>query len=295
MAASSGLSARHQRNVILPATTAVSCGTPYPSPVPSHTLWSGPIQVLHSPPRDAITNMAIDEAMLAVAAQSGCTLLRVYSWDRPAVSFGRNQRCEGVYSAAQSESAGIPVVRRLTGGRALLHGREVTYSVAAPNSAAPTLRGGYDAINQLLLQALNSLGVPASLAAPKGRELPPGLAPCFEVPSAGELVVGSEKLVGSAQHRDATAFLQHGSILLDDDQLLLRDLALVPLPAAPPAATLRRWRPDADVDLVAQALIEALRCIATGDIVVCDDIVLPRAQVESAATRYRDPRWTWRR
>jgi lipoate-protein ligase A len=171
----------------------------------------------------------------------------------------------------------------------------VTYSVAAPNTAAPTLRGGYDAINQLLLQALGSLGVPASLASPEGRALPPGLAPCFEAPSAGELVVGGEKLVGSAQHRDATAFLQHGSILLDDDQHLLRDLAIVPLPAAPPAATLHRWRPDADVEMVAQALLAALHGSATGEIVVCDDTVLPRAPVAAAATRYRDPRWTWRR
>ena len=262
--------------------------------MPLHALWSGVVRLLRSPALDAATNMALDEAMIATAAESGNTLIRLYSWNRPSVSFGRNQRCEGIYSAARCDATGIPAVRRLTGGRALLHGRELTYAVAAPIAAAPTLRGGYDAINALLLEALQSLGIPAERATPGPRTPTPGLAPCFERPSAGELVVGTQKLAGSAQHRDGSAFMQHGSILLDDDQSLLQSIALQPLPAMPPPATLRHFGVT-DVDVVMHSVVEALRRVATGDIVESDQSSIPARHVALALRRYRDPLWTWRR
>ncbi|MDZ7630872.1 MAG: hypothetical protein U5K74_05815 [Gemmatimonadaceae bacterium] len=264
--------------------------------MPRPTLWSGQIRLMHSPPRDAVSNMALDEAMLITAAEQETTLVRLYSWDRPSVSFGRNQRCAGIYGPERCEALSVPAVRRLTGGRALLHGRELTYAVAAPNAVAPTLRGGYEAINEILLDALQSLGVPAALSAPAARTPSPDLAPCFESPSAGELVVGRRKLVGSAQHRDATAFIQHGSILLDDDQGVLQALSLAPLPTVPPPATLREYLGSGlDSGTVATAISESLRRAATGDIVSQSDTMLPRHHVEAAASRYRDPRWTWRR
>lgn len=257
-------------------------------------LWQRSVRLMVSPAREAAQNMALDEAMLATAAESGETLLRLYSWDRPSVSFGRNQRCDGVYSAERCETLGIPPVRRLTGGRALLHGRELTYCVAASHAAAPTLRGGYEAINALLIAALGALGIPAERAAPVGRTSSPGLAPCFETPSAGELVAQGRKLVGSAQHRDAAAFLQHGSILLDDDQPLLQSLALQPLPPVPEPATLRGFGVT-DARVVIDSITEALRRTATGDIVVSEDSAIPERHVVAALTRYRDPLWTWRR
>ncbi len=265
-----------------------------PDAVHSHPLWRGTVRLMHSPPRDAATNMALDHAMLAAAAESGETLLRLYSWEQPSVSFGRNQRCDGVYDSARCAAAGIPAVRRPTGGRALLHAREVTYAVAAPNAVAPTLRGGYEAINDLLLDALTALGVPATRATPAGRTVSPGLAPCFETPSAGELVVGTRKLVGSAQHREAGAFLQHGSILLDDDQAVLQSMALVPLPPVPPPATLRAFD-VVEADAVTASIVRALRHAASGDIVVSDDSWLQDGHFHRALSHYRDPLWTWRR
>ena len=260
-----------------------------------HPLWSGAVRLMRSEARDAGANMALDEAMLLTAADDGETLVRLYQWAHPSVSFGRNQRTAGVYDVKHCEAGGVPAVRRLTGGRALLHAREVTYAVAAPDSAATTLRGGYEAINDVLLSALHSLGIPATRAAPASRTPSPGLAPCFETPSVGELVVHGRKLVGSAQHRGARAFLQHGSILLDDDQGILNDLALVPLPFVPPPATLKRLRPDITPTTLMDAIADAVRAAAGGDIVVAEDTDIPRHHVEAAATRYRDPRWTWRR
>ncbi|MBC7841414.1 MAG: lipoate--protein ligase family protein, partial [Gemmatimonadaceae bacterium] len=101
------------------------------SPSNSHPLWSGTVRLSRGGVHDAATNMALDEAMLLTAADTGDTLVRLYQWERPSVSFGRNQRCEGVYSLERCEALDVPAVRRLTGGRALVHAREVTYAVAA--------------------------------------------------------------------------------------------------------------------------------------------------------------------
>ncbi|MBC7842971.1 MAG: hypothetical protein H7099_11690 [Gemmatimonadaceae bacterium] len=239
--------------------------------------------------------MALDEAMLLAAADTGETIVRLYQWERPSVSFGRNQRCEGVYSLERCEALDVPAVRRLTGGRALVHAREVTYAVAAPAAVAPTLRGGYEAINDVLLDALRALGVAAERAMPTDRMATPGRAPCFEAPAAGELVVEGRKIVGSAQHRGTRAFLQHGSILLADDQQMLNALALVPLPEMATPATLWSVRPDVSANQLIDALTGAVRAAAGGDIVVTTDTHLVRHPVEALATRYRDPLWTWRR
>jgi lipoate-protein ligase A len=260
-----------------------------------HRLWGGTVLFLRSPARDAGANMAFDEAMMATATDRDATVVRVYSWAEPSVSFGRNQRCEGIYSAERCAALGVPAVRRPTGGRALLHAREVTYAVAAPIAFAPTLRGGYEAINDVLLAALQGMGVNVGRATPGERTPSPELAPCFESPSAGELVVGVQKLVGSAQHRGADAFLQHGSILLDDDQGLLRELALVPLPPVPAPATLHGMLGAVEEDAVVDAIAAALRGVVTGTLVESSDSEIASHHVAAAASRYRDSRWTWRR
>jgi lipoyl(octanoyl) transferase len=268
-------------------------------------LWSGTVILLRSTAQDAVTNMALDEAMLHWAAASNATVVRTYLWSEPSVSFGANQRCAHVYSAERCAALGVPAVRRLTGGRALLHAREVTYAVAAPVSKAPTLRGGYAEINAVLGVALGSLGVLVEGAPSGGVRLgSPGLAPCFEMPAAGELTVQGRKLVGSAQHRDARALLQHGSILLDNDQPRLRDLALQPLPHTPEPATLRALLgPSITTSMVQDALIAAVRAAvrdatrgaATGTLAEYSDSVVPTPYLDTATRRYRDPHWTWRR
>lgn len=240
--------------------------------------------------------MAWDEAMRRHAATTGAVLVRAYTWDAPSLSLGRNQRTAGIYDAARCAALGVPVVRRPTGGRALLHAREVTYCVAAPHDAAPTLRGGYDAINAWLLDALHRLGVAATRAGPSEAEPAPGLAPCFEHPSAGELVVAGRKLVGSAQHRDGDAFLQHGSILLDDDQALLARLACVPLPPVPPPATLRALLgPTLDEATVMDALEAALRARAPHVDGSMRDAAVVGASADRITVFSSDPAWTWRR
>jgi lipoate-protein ligase A len=182
--------------------------------------------------------MAMDEALAAFARDNEMCTLRVYGWRRPTLSFGRNQRAAGQYDREAARELGVDLVRRPTGGRAVLHHREITYCVTAPEHALGTLNESYGAINMLLLAALRGLGVDARLASPAGRPPRPDPAACFEQPVAGEIVADGRKLVGSAQWRGEGALLQHGSILVHDDQPLAARLrtSAVGQPAA--AATL---------------------------------------------------------
>jgi len=199
---------------------------------------------LRSDADDGLTNMAIDAALLELAGAEDRAVWRCYAWETPTVSFGRNERTTGRFSPARLHEASLRAVRRPTGGRALLHAREVTYSVAMPLDEQHSWRVAYTAINDVLLHALQSLGVPAQLVADTEA---PALAPdgpvCFDRPAAGEIMVGGRKLVGSAVWRQGGAYLQHGSILLADDQALLAHAADVPLPLPPPAASLGECAP----------------------------------------------------
>ncbi len=262
-----------------------------------------PFRLLLTPPLPGPDNMAIDDALLARARATGESVLRVYAWARPTLSFGRNQSARALYDPRRLDERGVDVVRRPTGGRAVLHHREVTYSVTAPVGDG-SLRASYARINRLLLDGLRRLGVDARLAAPAGRAPLPDGAPCFETPTEGELVAATgagtgdrlAKLVGSAQWRDEGALLQHGSILVDDDQTSVAALATRPLPAVPPPATLRQALGRApSLDEVADALFDAARALEDPDAaVLCVDAPL-RAAAEQARARYADPAWTWRR
>lgn len=154
--------------------------------------------------------MRIDEALLDDVVRSGSAFLRLYCWDPPTLSIGRNQ---------QNVFTSMPVVRRPTGGQAVWHEHEVTYAVAAPITLFGSLRNAYCQIHTRIAAALRSLGVPATIApAPSlrsGQAVRPLGRPavCFAVPVGGEILVRGRKLVGSAQVRRGEAFLQHGSIL----------------------------------------------------------------------------------
>src|SRR5205814_4802840 len=127
---------------------------------------------------------------------------------------------------------------------------------------AGDLRASYERINRLLLAGLNALGVGAQIAVADRRAAAPGMAPCFDEPSAGELTMDGRKLAGSAQWRSDGALLQHGSILVEDDQSLLSTLALGGAPLPPAPATLAEALGHApSIDDVALALGEAIEVV----------------------------------
>src|SRR5687768_6957677 len=115
--------------------------------------------LLLTPPLSGAENMALDEALLLRASETGTAVFRVYSWATPTLSFGRNQAARQSYDASRAMARGVDVVRRPTGGRSLLHHCEVTYSVTAPVSLAGSFRESYARINRLLVGGLQRLGV----------------------------------------------------------------------------------------------------------------------------------------
>jgi lipoate-protein ligase A len=247
-------------------------------------------------PRSGAENMARDEALMDRARESGETVFTVYGWEAPTLSLGRNQTARGKYDLAAIGSRGMQVVRRPTGGRALLHHREVTYSVTAPTPANEPLTESYERINALLLAGLSGLGVNASEAQPTSRAMPPGDIPCFAEPAKGELSWNGDKLVGSAQVRENGVFLQHGSILIEDDQAIISAVSLSPpsIESAPAATLTRALGRIPSVDEVASALFDAVRSEEDAGATTLEesDLLAPTARF---IEKYRSEWWTWRR
>ncbi|MDQ6748347.1 MAG: lipoate--protein ligase family protein [Candidatus Dormibacteraeota bacterium] len=167
-------------------------------------------------------NMARDRELLdqLVAGRRPATL-RFYGWSPACISLGLGQRPEEVLDLDAVRDAGLDVVRRPTGGQALLHDDELTYSVVASQQdpvVGGTLMQSYHAISEALLAGLAGLGI-AGVGAPCEPRPASGLTPvCFASASAEEVLVDGRKLLASAQWRSRGAFLQHGSLLLTDRQ-----------------------------------------------------------------------------
>ena len=252
-------------------------------------------KTLVTPPKTGVENMALDEALMERAADSGDWICRIYAWSEPTVSFGRNQAAARHYDRDRIATEGLAVVRRPTGGRAILHHREITYSVAAPVADAGGLQESYLLINRLVVAGLERLGVAVAVAASRPQPMQPGPIPCFDHPSAGELTAEGRKLVGSAQWRSERALLQHGSILVDDDQSRLAALLRDDIVEPPPAATLREilGHPPS-LETVADAIFSAVEA-EDGSVT---PLVIDRQLTDTAirlSSRYADPTWTWRR
>jgi lipoate-protein ligase A len=160
-------------------------------------------------------NMGVDEALLATAVQTGTASLRFYSWDGPWLSLGYAQTVD---PRQRLQEAGVGFVRRVTGGRAVLHGADLTYSIAAPDGLLPEgVRESYGAVAGALLEALADLGADVRRSASDSRAAGPGVFDCFAQPAADEICVDGRKLSGSAQRRVGGGFLQHGSIRMRPD------------------------------------------------------------------------------
>ena len=260
----------------------------------SYTRW----RLLLAAPRSGAENMARDTALQARAARTGETVFSIYSWARPTLSFGRHQPAAGLYDIEKIRSANVDVVRRPTGGRAILHDHEMTYSVTAPATDAEPLRATYDRINRILLDGLARLGVNAEAASVSERAPAPSTRPCFEAPGQGELVARGNKLVGSAQWRDDGALLQHGSILVDDDQSSLPSFAAaadgpnVPVPRPATLRTLLGRAPAAAE--VASAMFDAVRSLEDAEATeMAEDEI--RGETVTRIPHFLDEGWTWRR
>lgn len=262
-------------------------------------------------------NMGIDEALLATAI-AGTPTLRLYSWDGPWLSLGYAQPCSDALERRCRE-AGVGLVRRATGGRAVLHGGDLSYSIAAPEGVLPPgLQGAYGKVSDVLLRAIQALGVAADRAAGEipperpdspdspdrpdpcggpgaaspagdGRSRPPQLHEpdashgfdCFQAAAADEICLAGSKLAGSAQRRAGKAVLQHGSIRLrPDPPAASRAAGLV----GTGATSLREEGHEIAEAALRQALVDAFRSVFAVSVV--PDFVSP-AEESIALARVR--------
>ena len=185
------------------------------------TIW----RFLNTHSGNAFFNMAVDEAVLnSISRKESPPTFRVYGWNPPAISFGYAQRISREINIEKCAESGIDIVRRPTGGRAVLHWNEPTYSVLCP--AEDSLLGGpiseaYRKISISLVSALRGLGTDARFEAgkkpvpsPRGRDLS---LPCFSSTAQFEITIEGRKIVGSAQRRFNGMLLQHGSLLIGSE------------------------------------------------------------------------------
>jgi len=237
-------------------------------------------------------NMAMDDALLEEAGASGRAFLRLYRWSPPCLSFGRHEPAASRYDRAAIARLGLDVVRRPTGGRAVWHEHEVTYAVAAPASAfgGVGLRSSCRAIHERLAAALRALGAKAELASDRPAvRLSDRPTACFAAPVGGEILIGDRKVVGSAQVRRGTAFLQHGSILLDGSQDLVSEVSRTPGASAQATTLSAALGRPVGFHEVADAIARAW-----GDSLAPSSSV-PLAALGAGSSVFADPAWTWRR
>lgn len=175
------------------------------------------LRVIIDGPAPGARNMEADSALAAALDRGEIPpTLRLYSWNPPALSIGYHQST-GDFDVGTLRGAGIDIVRRPTGGRAILHWHELTYAIVLPLSAG-TPRTLYERVHGALLAGITSMGIGAELGGSdeglRGAYETPGGVACFSRSVRSEIQAGGKKLAGSAQRKTGAVILQHGSFLL---------------------------------------------------------------------------------
>lgn len=277
---------------------------------------TSPWRLLHDlEPRGGAWNMAADAALLEAVRDGAPPAVRLYRWDPPTLSFGRNQPAAGLYDENAARDRGIAFVRRPTGGQAVLHADELTYAVVAPVARIGRPREAYRRINHALVAGLRCLGVEAGVAGARegvragagtggGAHTDPHTGPgsinwavaCFRDPAEGEVVVAGRKLVGSAQRCEGRVVLQHGSILVSGSQAAAEEL----LRAAPPPAP--GWTTLADELVaspspagVAEAILAGFEEVLGTALARATLSVEETARARELRATFASREWTWRR
>jgi len=190
-------------------------------------------RLLRTQPAVGAWNMAVDEAILESTAQGSMPpTLRLYAWSPACISLGYAQSTEDV-DLDRLKQLGWEIVRRPTGGRAILHTDELTYSICGMNND-PHLVGSvlesYQRLSHGLLEALRLMGIKADIPKLSEKQDQQSIQNpvCFEVPSNYEITVGGKKLIGSAQARKKSGVLQHGSLPLSGDLTRINDVLHYP-------------------------------------------------------------------
>lgn len=205
--------------------------------------------------------MAWDIFLRDYTKRSRIPVLRFYTWPRPTLSLGHSQEADRVVNWPFCLENSIDVVRRPTGGRAILHHRELTYCLTGILGVPPfpsRLQEAYLKISNALVRGLRAIGIPAEVWSSGDAPAlsPRAPLPCFTEPGPGEIAVNRKKIVGSAMNIKEDVFLQHGSILMDADLHLQKNSQNFPF--NPRISTLRDHRPDITLSSLKTTLREGV-------------------------------------
>lgn len=210
-------------------------------------------------------NMDLDRSNLL----AGRALLRFYSWQPAGLSLGVSEQADEIVDFEACERQGVEVVKRLTGGAAVLHRDDFTYSIVLPRDIWPqrSLHALYDTISRALQDGLQSLGIEVQRAA-AGPWKMPDTHVCFQGPSKNEILVEGRKIVGSAQCHKRRAILQHGSLMIKNHTAELCSLLKINDPCAVDAIVAKTIALDEvavgaghDFDAIATAMQQSFRAI----------------------------------
>ena len=296
------------------------------APDPSSAAHARPVLAWWDPPADGATNMALDEALAAEAARLDRVLVRISTWSEPTLSLGAFQAI--AEARAHRGLAGVKIVRRPSGGGAILHGSDVTLAVAVPR-LHPS--GGtqqlYDAVHKALVAELAARGIAAGLSAggTRGEQTggdpvdsgagtpsaagPPAEGPllCFDRRAVGDVVLpvadgrlgGDSKILGSAQRRLRGAVLQHGSLLLGANRLVpeeSRHPGLADLQQSQGFGGDWAWGTPAGTGLVRGWLTRLAATLGAGlEMPEGRFVPSPEAGFEEGLTRFQQDSWNARR
>ncbi|HEY4551644.1 MAG TPA: lipoate--protein ligase family protein [Bacillaceae bacterium] len=188
--------------------------------------------LLHTGHHDAATNMALDEMLLTWHSQGEIPpTLRFYGWTKPTLSLGHFQRIHRTIDLDAVKRHGCELVRRLTGGSAVLHDDELTYSLVVSEEKpyiAASVREAYFTLSKGILEGFKELGIHADYSMPEGKAKGDSTAVCFERASIYEMLVDRKKISGHAQTRQKGVLLQHGSLPFTMNKQMLFDLFIFP-------------------------------------------------------------------
>ncbi len=243
------------------------------------------IRLLHDPPLPGPDNMARDEALMTrVGTGESVSTLRIYRWDPPTISLGYFQKYAD-YQNLAPPAGDLPVVRRLTGGGAILHDLELTYSLTLPLGHRLLSSGTvelYGLVHDAITAALASLGQESYRGGPTDHSSPTrGPFFCFARRHSLDVLIGQDKLAGSAQRRTRDALLQHGSIIVGNRF------------CQQPSATLQTCFENT-VKLLSEQLVERFASMADVAIQPGEWNLAELSAAESLVAKYAGNEWTRR-
>jgi lipoate-protein ligase A len=247
------------------------------------------------------SNMALDEALLEQVRAGDSPVLRLYMWDSPAITAGRFQSLKRTIDISEADSMNVPIVRRITGGRGILHGDDLTIAIVCSvehlglsAADAPSISVLYNVITRPLAAALKSCGVAATPGSNDTvrRDAASITGDCFALVASSDLVAGNAKKLGGAMYRAGEYILFQASIPLGSqiNSLLPQIAQRVFLGAAAPPDTER-----VDPGHLSEAIIEAWAATFSGDVASEDTTLSKALELRTTALtnqRYCNSKWT---